>query len=253
VLIEIDGQRVLVDPVFGERCSPFGFIGPKRFFPAPIALADLPAIAAVTISHDHYDHLDMTAMTTLAARGTQLVVPLGIGAHLERWGVPASRITELDWYQSTNVRGLRLTATPARHYSGRGLFNPDATLWASWSIAGDRHRVFYSGDSGYSAEFAKIGERLGPFDLTVIKIGASDPTWEPIHMSPKDAVRVHRDVRGRLLLPVHWGTFNLANHAWNEPAEQLVAAASRAKVSYALPRPGAFVEPGVSEPSTRWW
>lgn len=253
VLIEIDGQRVLVDPIFSERSSPFGFVGPRRFFPPPIALSELPRIAAAVISHDHYDHLDMATVTALAARGTQLIVPLGVGAHLERWDVPAARITELDWYENTSLNGLRFTATPARHYSGRGLWNGDEILWASWSIAGARHRVFFSGDTGYSAEFVKIGERLGPFDLTLIKIGASDPTWHEIHMSPEDAVKVHRDVRGRLLLPVHWATFNLANHAWNEPADRLVAAARTAGIAFVVPRPGAWVEPSVSEPTARWW
>ncbi|HKP62409.1 MAG TPA: MBL fold metallo-hydrolase [Polyangiales bacterium] len=253
VLLEIDGTRVLVDPVFSARCSPLAFMGPERFFPPPIALAELPAIHVVVISHDHYDHLDMASVQALAANGAVFVVPLGIGAHLERWGVPVKQIVDLDWYEQKQVGRLQLTATPARHYSGRRVLDSDATLWASWVIAGDAHRVFFSGDTGYSAEFSRIGQRFGPFDLTLIKIGASDPTWEQIHMSPEDAVRTHQDVRGRLLLPVHWGTFNLANHAWNEPAERAAKAASAAGVSYALPRPGEWVEPGVSQPTAAWW
>ncbi|HKU38803.1 MAG TPA: MBL fold metallo-hydrolase, partial [Polyangiales bacterium] len=245
--------RVLVDPVFSARCSPLSFMGPERFFPAPVALAELPAIDAVLISHDHYDHLDMPSVQALAERGAAFVVPLGIGAHLERWGVPAEQIADLDWWEHKTLGRLQLTATPARHYSGRRLLDSDATLWASWVIAGERHRVYFSGDTGYGPQFREIGQRFGPFDLTLIKVGASDPTWQQIHMSPEDAVRAHRDVGGRLLLPVHWGTFNLANHAWNEPAERTVAAAQAAGIAYALPRPGEWVEPGVAEPRAAWW
>ena len=253
VLVEVDGARVLVDPVFSARCSPLSFMGPERFFPAPVALAELPAIDAVLISHDHYDHLDMPSVQALAERGAAFVVPLGIGAHLERWGVPAEQIADLDWWEHKTLGRLQLTATPARHYSGRRLLDSDATLWASWVIAGERHRVYFSGDTGYGPQFREIGQRFGPFDLTLIKVGASDPTWQQIHMSPEDAVRAHRDVGGRLLLPVHWGTFNLANHAWNEPAERTVAAAQAAGIAYALPRPGEWVEPGVAEPRAAWW
>ncbi len=253
VLLELDGTRVLVDPVFSERCSPFSFVGPRRFAALPIALADLPAVQIVVISHDHYDHLDMETIQALAARGSRFVVPLGIGAHLERWGVPAGRITDLDWYEHTTHAGLRVTATPARHYSGRGVLGADATLWASWAIAGPQHRVFFSGDTGYSEEFSRIGERLGPFDLTLIKIGASDPTWQQIHMSPEDAVRTHRDVRGGLMFPIHWGTFNLAYHAWNDPPERLLAAAREAGIGVVVPRPGEWVEPSKPPPVTPWW
>jgi L-ascorbate metabolism protein UlaG (beta-lactamase superfamily) len=253
VLIEIDGRRVLVDPIFSQRCSPFDFVGPQRFMPTPIALEALPRIDAVVISHDHYDHLDMPTIKHLAAKGTHFVVPLGIGAHLERWGVAPGQITDLDWYEDKTLPGLRLTATPARHYSGRGLLDGDATLWASWVIAGGQHRVFFSGDSGYSSEFRRIGEKFGPFDLTLIKIGASDPSWHEIHMSPEDALRAHQDVRGRLLLPVHWGTFNLAYHAWNEPAERLFAAARSAGTAFVVPRVGEWVEPHAPRPVETWW
>ena len=253
VLIEIDRRRVLVDPVFGARCSPVDWAGPERFFAPPIALDALPSIDAVAISHDHYDHLDMDTVRFLGARGSHFFVPLGIGAHLRRWGIAESLIHNLDWYESAELKDLQLTATPARHYSGRGVLDADRALWASWSIAGPQHRVFFSGDSGYSAEFKRIGEQFGPFDLTLIKIGASDRTWRQIHMQPEEAVRTHQDVRGRFLLPVHWGTFNLAYHAWNEPAERLFVRAMEQGVAFAVPRPGAWVEPGVSEPRDPWW
>jgi L-ascorbate metabolism protein UlaG (beta-lactamase superfamily) len=253
VLIELAGQRILVDPIFSQRCSPFDFVGPERFAALPITLEALPTIHAVVISHDHYDHLDLPTIEALSARGTQFVVPLGIGAHLQRWGVPLTRIHELDWYEHAELAGVRFTATPARHYSGRGVLGRDATLWASWVIAGGGQRVFFSGDTGYSKTFREIGEKLGPFDLTLIKIGASDPTWQEIHMSPEDAVRVHTDVGGRLLLPIHWGTFNLANHAWNEPAERLFAAARAATIQFVIPKPGELVDVAAPLPVVTWW
>lgn len=252
-MVELEGRRVLFDPMFSERCSPFSFAGPKRFFPAPLPLSELPHIDVVAVSHDHYDHLDMPSIRALAAQGTEFVVPLGMGAHLKRWGVSPARISELDWYDTATIAGLRLLAAPARHYSGRGIIGRDRVQWASWVVLGSHTRVFFSGDSGYSNELARIGRHFGPFDLTLIKIGASDPTWAEIHMSPQDAVRTHRDLRGKLLLPVHWATFNLANHAWNEPAQRFVAAAEAQQVAYVVPRPGEPVEPGVNEPRQVWW
>jgi L-ascorbate metabolism protein UlaG (beta-lactamase superfamily) len=252
VLIEIDGARVLIDPVWSDRCSPVSFAGPERFFPPPLPLAEIPAIDAVMISHDHYDHLDMATVQALAARGTRFFVPLGIGAHLARWGVPADQITDLDWYERATAAGLTLTATPARHYSGRSVWQ-NQTLWSSWVIAGPTHRVFYSGDTGYADHFAAIGELFGPFDLALLKIGASDPTWRQIHMDPEEAVHAATDLRAAVMQPVHWGTFNLAYHAWNEPADRAVARAQQAGVRIVVPRPGEWVEPSAPTELVTWW
>jgi L-ascorbate metabolism protein UlaG (beta-lactamase superfamily) len=240
--VEIDGRRVLTDPVWSERCSPSTLVGPKRFHVPPIVLEELPPIDAVVISHDHYDHLDMPAIEALALRGAHFFVPLGVGAHLERWKVPAGRIHELDWNDQAEIAGLAITATPSRHYSGRSLLDGNETLWASWVIAGPRHRVWFSGDSGYTEKFREIGARHGPFDLTLIKIGAYDRSWREIHMEPEAAVRTHQDVRGRVMLPVHWATFNLAIHEWSEPAERTVAAERRANAALVMPRPGELVD-----------
>jgi L-ascorbate metabolism protein UlaG (beta-lactamase superfamily) len=253
VLVEIDGRRVLTDPVWSERCSPSTLIGPRRFHAPPIALAELPPIDAVVISHDHYDHLDMPTVRALAVRGTHFVVPLGIGAHLERWDVPPPQIHELDWNESIALYGLSITSTRARHYSGRNPLHGNETLWTSWVVKGPRHRVFFSGDSGYSPAFAAIGEQHGPFDLTLIKIGASDPGWSDIHMTPEDAIRTHGDVRGRVMIPVHWATFNLAFHAWNDPVDRAVAAAAKSGATLYVPRPGELVEPASLPPQQRWW
>ena len=252
-LLEIDGRRVLTDPIWSERCSPSAWVGPTRFHPPPIALADLPPIDAVVISHDHYDHLDMMTARSLAARGTRFAVPLGIGAHLESFGIPNAQIIELDWGQTAEVNGLELTSTPARHYSGRNPLHGDETLWSSWVIAGPSHKVFFSGDSGYFEGFKATGKAHGPFDLTLVKIGASDPTWVDIHMDPEQAVQVNQDLGGGLLLPVHWGTFNLAYHAWNEPPERVLAAAQKAGVKLVVPRPGEQVDPAHPKPVEPWW
>ncbi|MEW2389298.1 MBL fold metallo-hydrolase [Streptomyces venezuelae] len=258
VLVEIDGRRVLFDPVWGERCSPFSFAGPKRLHPVPVPLEALGPVDAVVISHDHYDHLDMPTIRALTGTDTVFAVPLGVGAHLERWGVPADRLRELDWHESAKVSGLTLTATPARHFCGRGLRNQQHTLWASWVVAGSEHRVYHSGDTGYFAGFREIGAAYGPFDATMIQIGAYSEFWPDIHMTPEEGVQAHLDLQGGashgVLLPIHWGTFNLAPHAWSEPGEDTMAAARRAGAAIALPCPGEPFEPGTpSVPTTPWW
>lgn len=253
VLAELDGRRVLFDPVWGERCSPFGWTGPKRLHPMPIPLAELGPVDLVVISHDHYDHLDLATVRTLAASGAAFAVPLGIGAHLEHWGVPADRITELDWWESAEVAGLTLTATPARHYCNRGPRANPLVLWASWVVASGSHRLFHSGDTGYFPGFAEIGRRFGPFDVTMMQIGAYSDLWPEVHMTPEEGVRAHLDLGGDLLLPIHWGTFNLAPHPWEEPAERTVAAARALGARLVAPRPGKPFEP-VDPPALKlWW
>lgn len=254
VYVEVDGVRVLIDPVFSQYASPFP-VGPKRFHPPPIALADLPRIDAVVISHDHYDHLDMATVRQLAARGTVFFVPLGVGAHLERWQVPMAQIRELEWWQEGGVGGVRFVCTPTRHYSGRGLTDSRATLWSSWSVVGPQHRFFYSGDTGYSKHFAEIGARLGPFDMSFIKVGAYGPgqPWIDIHMTPEDAVRAHGEVGAKRLFPVHWGTFNLAFHAWDEPIRRTVKAAAARGADLVTPRIGQMIDAERLFSADPWW
>ncbi|MEU5113524.1 MBL fold metallo-hydrolase [Streptomyces longwoodensis] len=257
VLAEIDGQRVLFDPVWGERCSPFPFAGPRRLHPVPLPLAALGEVDVVVISHDHYDHLDWPTIKALAGTDTLFAVPLGVGAHLERWGVSPDRLRELDWHEATKVGGLTLTATPARHFCGRGLRNTQHTLWASWVVAGAEHRIYHSGDTGYFDGFREIGAAHGTFDATMIQIGAYSEFWPDIHMTPEEGLRAHLDLQGGepsgVLLPIHWGTFNLAPHAWAEPGEWTKDAAEATGQAVALPRPGEPFEPAGKVPAEAWW
>ena len=253
-VIEVDGYRVLADPVWSQRCSPSRTVGPQRLHPVPAPLDALPAIDAVIISHDHYDHLDIETITALArTQRAKFFVPLGIGAHLRSWGVPAERVVELDWYQSAQLGELTLVCTPARHFSGRFLTR-DTTLWASWALIGPRHRAFFGGDTGYSKSFADIGADYGPFDLTLMPIGAYHHGWPDIHMNPEFAVRAHRDVTDSgLLVPIHWATFRLAPHPWGEPVERMLTAAKAESVAVAVPKPGQRVDTAALPGLDDWW
>lgn len=252
VPLEIDGVRVLTDPVWGERASFLSWAGPKRFFEPPIPLEELPVPDAVVISHDHYDHLDRTTLRRMRDWDTRFVVPLGVGRRLAAWGVRESRITELDWWGSTAVGSLQVVCTPARHASGRSLFDKDRTLWAGFAFLGTTHRAYFSGDTGLFPGLTEIGIRLGPFDLTLIESGAYNRAWPDWHLGPEQAVAAHRLVRGKLLLPIHWGTFKLAPHGWTEPVERVVAAAGR-NTAVVIPRPGETIEPDTIPQFQRWW
>jgi L-ascorbate metabolism protein UlaG (beta-lactamase superfamily) len=252
-LVEIEGRRVLLDPIWSDRCSPSQLVGPKRLHPLPFPLAALPEVDAVVISHDHYDHLDMDTVLALTRdQSAPFLVPLGVGAHLQRWGVPDERIIELDWNESATVSGVAFTITPARHFSGRG-FTRDRTLWGSWVIAGPRRKVFYTGDTGYFDGFARVGAEHGPFDVTLVQVGAYGEGWPDIHMTPEDGVRAHIDVRGGLLIPVHWCTFVLAFHAWGEPADRVWKEAKECDVRLAIPRPGQRVDVDNPPEVDLWW
>ncbi|MBD2714637.1 MBL fold metallo-hydrolase [Microvirga sp. STR05] len=251
-LIEIDGKRFLTDPVWRLRASPVA-LGPKRFFAPPLPLAELPKLDGVILSHDHYDHLDKDAIRALGRTGVPFFCPLGVGGHLRRWGVPASQITELDWWQEVRLGETHtLAATPARHFTGRRLTR-DNTLWASWCILGPRHRAFFGGDSGpFESGFREIGAAYGPFDLVMLEIGASDEQWADIHMGPDHALAAHRALGGGALLPLHWATFNLAFHSWHQPADRLVEAAGT-DVTLLLPAPGQRVEVSAGPLADFWW
>jgi L-ascorbate metabolism protein UlaG (beta-lactamase superfamily) len=255
VLIEIDGVRVLTDPVWGPRASPSRLAGPKRFQPVPVALRALPPVDLVLVSHDHYDHLDYPTIRELAALGVPIVTSLGVGAHLQAFGVAPERITELDWWETHRLpgTGLEVTAAPSQHFSGRGLKDRNATLWSSLVLRSDRHRVFFSGDTGLTPEYALIRDRLGPFDLVMLEVGAFHPAWGDIHLGPDNALEAWQLLGGGPFLPIHWGTFSLALHPWDQPAEVLLAQAPARGVPLVMPRLGEPVEPARVEGVTPWW
>jgi L-ascorbate metabolism protein UlaG (beta-lactamase superfamily) len=255
VLIEIDGLRVLTDPVWGPRASPSRLLGPKRFQPIPVPLHALPPVDLVVISHDHYDHLDYPTICALAQGNVPFVTSLGVGAHLEAWGIASERITELDWWDSYTLpnTGLTVTAAPSQHFSGRGLKDRNATLWSSLVIRSPKHAVFFSGDTGLTSEYEAIRARLGPFDLVMLEVGAFHPAWGDIHLGPDNALKALALLGGGAFLPVHWGTFALAMHAWDQPAERLLELAPRAGAHLVMPRLGEPVEPAHAEAVTPWW
>lgn len=252
-LVEIDGLRLLTDPAWSERVGPVHFVGPTRWYPPPFAAETLPPIDAVLISHDHFDHLDYATVVALSSRVSRFVVPLGIGAHLEYWGIPRDKIVELDWWEQTTVGTVAIHCTPARHASGRFVNDKDGTLWASWSLIGPQHRVFFSGDTGLFPAMKRIGEELGPFDLTMIEVGQYHGAWPDWHIGPEQAVEAHQLLRGKVFLPIHWGLFALAYHSWTEPIERAVANARVRGATIATPRPNESFEPQSALPTERWW
>ena len=254
IIIEIDGHIFLTDPLFGGRVSPLSWLGPTHWYDPPIALEDLPPLDAVILSHDHYDHLDYPTIVAMKDWDTRFITPLGVGAHLEYWGVPGERIEELDWWETTTIGDLTLACTPARHASGRMVpYDQDATLWSGWAFLGTGHRVFFSGDTGLFPAMQEIGDRYGPFDLTMIEAGAYDQAWPDWHIGPEQAIRAHGMLRGRVFLPVHWGLVNLAYHNWTEPIERSIAAATAAGATIVAPRPGESFDPLNPAPIERWW
>lgn len=253
LLLKLRGGFWLTDPVFAERASPFRNLGPKRFHAPPIALADLPPLAGVILSHDHYDHLDRDTVLALAATTEVFLTPLGVGDRLIEWGVDPAKVRQFDWWQGAELHGIAFVATPAQHFSGRSLFDGDSTLWASWTIIDGDLRVFFSGDTGYFDGFREIGERYGPFDVTLLETGAYDAQWPYVHMQPEQTVQAHQDLRGRWLMPVHNGTFDLAMHRWQDPFERVFGLTAARGIPLATPRMGERLDLAAPHRGERWW
>ncbi len=252
VLLEIEGDRILLDPMLGPAASPVPFFAKRFAYREPIDFAQFKNIDAVVISHDHYDHLDYGSIQKLDPNVGHYYVPLGVGAHLERWGVDSTKITELDWWESAQGSGLTFTATPQRHFSGRGLTDRNNTLWASWVVAGTSHKVYFSGDGGYGPHFKQVGRQFGPFDLAMVECGQYNAKWKDIHLLPEQTMHAFLDLKGEVLMPIHWGAFNLAVHPWTESVERLNRA-NKTGVFIATPTIGTRYPIGTRQPTTNWW
>ncbi|RXT07153.1 MBL fold metallo-hydrolase [Ammoniphilus sp. CFH 90114] len=254
-ILEINGKRLLLDPMLGMAPSPLPSIGGKRYSEKPpVEVEDIPPIDAVLLSHDHYDHLDYGTILKLKPKVRTFITPLGVGAHLERWGVDPSKIIELDWWEEWEFEGILLACTPARHFSGRSIGDRNTTLWCSWVIEFPQARLYFSGDSGYGPHFKEIGERYGPFDLTMMECGQYDERWRNIHMMPEETVQAHLDVKGRVLIPIHWGAFTLSLHDWTDPIERVSQAAKEKGAVLSTPPMGETIPIYSARYSqSRWW
>lgn len=252
LMINIDGYKILIDPVFEKRASVFG---PTRYNgETPLDINRIPKIDAIIISHDHYDHLNKYSVRCLIEKSSKFIVPLAVGARLIHWGVPEDKIVEMDWWQEYQLDNrLMIAATPAQHFSGRGITDRNKTLWASWVIKAPVHKIFLSGDSGYFKGFKQIGLKYGPFDMTFIECGAYDESWSKLHLMPEQTVLAHLDLKGEVLHPIHWGTFNLALHPWYDPMVRLTAAAGLENVKTATPIVGQTSLYGQNIPTLKWW
>lgn len=250
-LINMQQTIILLDPIFSNSAAPVNFAA-RRFQPPVIALHDLPEIDVVVISHDHYDHLDKNTIRYLQDKPTQFVVPLGVGSHLKGWGIAAAKISELDWWQATSVQGVKFTATPAQHFSGRSL-KANQTLWASWVMQDQQQTVFYSGDTGYDVHFKHIAERFGSIDLALMEVGQYNKAWKAVHMNPSEAAQAFQDLRAKSMIPVHWGMFALSTHSWFDPVQRIQRLASKHNLNVLVPQLGETVNVGQGVMDSSWW
>lgn len=255
LLIEMDGKRILLDPMFGSAPSPVPWFGNKRYSKElPFKVEELPQVDLVVLSHDHYDHLDYGTIKQLKHKVKNFAVPLGVAGHLKRWGVEPDRIKECNWWDEIQFSGISLICSPARHFSGRSISDRNSTLWCSWIIKGKDSNIYFSGDSGYGPHFKEIGKRYGPFDLTLMECGQYHEKWAAIHMMPEETVQAHLDVRGTVMIPIHWGAFTLSLHNWTDPVERAVNAATKLNVKICTPEIGETVTIGSeSLAESKWW
>ena len=253
-LLQVGGINILADPVLSERCSPVGFLGPKRYSERPLSAEELPRIYVLFVSHDHYDHLDHRTILSLRDRVGTFLVPLGIDSVLAGWGVDPKKILALDWWESAGIGGVTFTLTPSQHFTGRDPLRRNATLWGGVYISGGSRRIYYTGDGGYCEVFRNVRERLGAPDLMIAECGQYDPAWAGVHMFPEETMLAGLDCGTSWLIPVHWGTFSICNHAWDDPIRRVTAAAEASGLSLAAPRIGQTAEYSqIIRHTTRWW
>lgn len=254
VLIESAGKTIFIDPMLGQVPAPIPWFGSKRFNPElPIDIESIPFIDVVLISHDHYDHLDYESILKLKEKVGKFYAPLGVGAHLISWGISKDKIIEMDWWESQSFEEFTFVSTPSRHFSGRGLFDRGSTLWCSWVIQSEHANIFFSGDGGYGSHFKEIGDKYGPFDFTMMECGQYNEQWAQIHMLPKQIPQAQLDLRGKLMMPIHWGAFKLALHSWTEPVDLLLKETEKIGMDVATPEIGEPIIIGEPFPSVHWF
>ena len=251
-LLNMNGKIILVDPVFSGAASPIPF-SVKRFQKPVLKLNELPEIDFILISHDHYDHLDMESIKFFKEKNTQFIAPLGVGSHMQSWGIEEERIFEKDWWQSHKIEGLEFIATPAQHFSGRSLFDRNHSLWASWVIRSDKHSVYFSGDSGYDVHFKEIGDKYGPFDLAFVENGQYNKKWRAVHLLPEETIQATKDLKAKRMIPVHWGMFELSMHAWYEPIEESFLRTQAENFQLIAPKIGQMIYLNDSNEIEKWW
>ncbi len=252
LIIELEGKRILIDPVLSERASPIDWAGVKRLHPCPLKIEDLPPLDLILISHCHYDHLDYRTIKKIKGKKTPYLLPLALGATLKYWGVQGA-IHEVDWHQSFLLEKIKITATPARHFTQRSLNDANKTLWASWVIEGENQSLYYGGDSGFFPGYKDIGEQYGPFDLSMLGIGAYNDQWAGFHTTPEEAIEAHQLLNAKKMLPIHWATFDLAPHTWEDPIERFVKEAKQKNIQGILPEIGEWVEVESYHKTIPWW
>ncbi|SFS40222.1 L-ascorbate metabolism protein UlaG, beta-lactamase superfamily [Lutibacter maritimus] len=253
--VEFEGLNIFIDPMLGDVPAPHPLLGSKRFQKElPISIDSLPKIDVVLISHDHYDHLDYGSIIKLKEKVTKFYVPLGIKAHLISWGISKEKITEFDWWERINYNSVEFISTPARHFSGRGITNRNSTLWCSWVLKSENSNIFFSGDSGYGKHFKEIGSTYGPFDFAMLECGQYNEQWSQIHMTPEETIQASIDVKSKLTMPIHWGSFNLALHSWDDPIVRASKKAYELNIKLTTPKVGeAIVLDESNFPSEKWW
>ncbi|MBN3519203.1 MBL fold metallo-hydrolase [Algoriphagus lutimaris] len=254
-LLQIDGKNILLDPMLGEVPAPHPILGKKRFSKElPIEIEQLPSIDMILFSHDHYDHLDYGSVQKLKGKTQSYYVPLGLGSHLEAWGIESEKIHEMDWWDELDVDGLKMALTPSRHFSGRGLNNRFSTLWGSWVIHGKSDRIYFSGDGGYGPHFKEIGERYGPFDFAMMECGQYNERWKEIHMMPEETAQAGLDIQAKVIMPIHWAAFSLAMHSWTDPVERVLKSAEKLKLPVYVPKIGSYIILNQNlETREEWW
>jgi L-ascorbate metabolism protein UlaG (beta-lactamase superfamily) len=254
-LLQMDGKNILIDPMLGNVPSPHPWLGKGRYQKElPIEIAQLPSIDAIIISHDHYDHLDYGSIQKLKAKTKSFYVPLGVGAHFEAWGIPNEHIHEFNWWDEGKIDDIKIAFTPSRHFSGRGLGDRFSTLWGSWVIKGSKDNIYFSGDGGYGPHFKEIGEKYGPFDFAMMECGQYNEKWADIHMMPEETAQAALDVKTELFMPIHWGSFTLALHAWTDPVERVLAKSSELGQAIYVPKIGQEIIIGHKPKQlNKWW